>query len=124
VPAWCKGLVDLWLCDSGVTDGRLFRRVLKNGSRLDADVTANVVWYAVNDAPSMRALIIWHRTTFVAVAHVSAMALEVNSNRFSFSSDTHRCKRQNAISDASRSSERRSMIASRSHSRDNALRAL
>jgi integrase len=47
VPAWCKGLVDLWLCDSGVTDGRLFRRVLKNGSRQDAGVTANVVWYAV-----------------------------------------------------------------------------
>jgi site-specific recombinase XerD len=30
-----------------VTDGRLFRRVLKNGTRQDAGVTANVVWYAV-----------------------------------------------------------------------------
>jgi integrase len=47
VPAWCKRLVDLWLRASGVTDGRLFRRVLKNGTRQDAGVTANVVWYAV-----------------------------------------------------------------------------
>jgi integrase len=30
-----------------VSEGRLFRRVLKNGARHHTGVTANVVWYAV-----------------------------------------------------------------------------
>jgi site-specific recombinase XerD len=30
-----------------VNEGKVFRRVLKNGERQDAGVTANVVWYAV-----------------------------------------------------------------------------
>jgi site-specific recombinase XerD len=47
VPNWCKGLVDVWLRDSGVNEGKVFRRVLKNGARQDGGVTANVVWYAV-----------------------------------------------------------------------------
>jgi integrase len=47
VPNWCKGLVDVWLLQSGVNEGKVFRRVLKNGARQDAGVTANVVWYAV-----------------------------------------------------------------------------
>jgi len=47
VPAWCKGLVDVWLSEAGVSEGKVFRRVLKNGVRQDAGVTANVVWYAV-----------------------------------------------------------------------------
>jgi integrase len=47
VPAWCKGLVDVWLRHSGVRDGKVFRRVLKNGARQDAGVAANLVWYAV-----------------------------------------------------------------------------
>ena len=42
-----QGLVDVWLRDSGVNEGKVFRRVLKNGARQDAGVTANVVWYAV-----------------------------------------------------------------------------
>ena len=41
------GLVDVWLRNSGVSEGKVFRRVLKNGARQDAGVTANVVWYAV-----------------------------------------------------------------------------
>jgi len=47
VPTWCKGLVDAWLRQSGVSEGEVFRRVLKNGARQDAGVSANVVWYAV-----------------------------------------------------------------------------
>jgi integrase len=27
VPSWCKGLVDAWVRDSGVTEGRLIRRI-------------------------------------------------------------------------------------------------
>jgi site-specific recombinase XerD len=47
VPNWCKELVDVWLRHLGVNDGKVFRRVLKNGARQGAGVTANVVWYAV-----------------------------------------------------------------------------
>jgi hypothetical protein len=58
------------------------------------------------------ALNIWPLMTFAALAPVFATALEVNSNRFSFSSAMPQCKRQNDTSDADRISERRSMIDS------------
>jgi integrase len=47
MPSWCKELVDTWLRHSGVSDGKVFRRVLKGGMLQGAGVTANVVWYAV-----------------------------------------------------------------------------
>jgi len=47
MPAWCKSLVDLWLRDSGVDEGSVFRRVLKNGVRQNAGVTPNMVWDVV-----------------------------------------------------------------------------
>jgi len=47
VPSWCKQLVDAWLRHSGVSEGKVFRRVSKDGKRQEAGVTANVVWYAV-----------------------------------------------------------------------------
>ena len=47
VPPWCKGLIDVWFQDSRVNEGKIFRRVSKNGSRQDAGVTSDVVWYAV-----------------------------------------------------------------------------
>jgi integrase len=47
VPSWSKQLLDAWLSHSGVSDGRVFRRVSKVGKRQEAGVTANVVWYAV-----------------------------------------------------------------------------
>jgi integrase len=47
VPPWCKSLIDVWLRDSRVTEGKIFRRVSKNGARQDAGVTSDVVWYAV-----------------------------------------------------------------------------
>jgi integrase len=47
VPAWSKQLLDAWLSHSGVSEGRVFRRVSKVGKRQEASVTANVVWYAV-----------------------------------------------------------------------------
>ena len=46
VPAWCMGLIDAWIRDSGVTEGRLIRRITKDGARQDAGVTTEVVWYA------------------------------------------------------------------------------
>src|ERR1700747_477811 len=47
VPSWSKELVDAWLGHSGVTDGKVFRQVLKGGMVQPSGVTANVVWYAV-----------------------------------------------------------------------------
>lgn len=47
VPAWCKSLVDNWLRHARVSDGKVFRRLLKSGIRQDAGVTPNVIWYAV-----------------------------------------------------------------------------
>ena len=47
VPEWCKGLIDVWIHDAGVTEGKVFRRVSKNGTRQDEAVTTDVVWYAV-----------------------------------------------------------------------------
>jgi site-specific recombinase XerD len=47
VPWWAKELVDAWLQHSGVSDGKVFRQVLKGGMLQTSGVTANVVWYAV-----------------------------------------------------------------------------
>jgi integrase len=47
VPSWSKQLLDAWLRHSGVSEGRVFRRVSKVGTRQEAGVTPNVVWYAV-----------------------------------------------------------------------------
>ena len=47
VPSWSKQLLDTWLLHSGVSEGRVFRRVSKFGKLQGAGVTANVVWYAV-----------------------------------------------------------------------------
>jgi integrase len=34
VPNWCKGLMDVWLRHSKVSEGKVFRRVLKNGDKM------------------------------------------------------------------------------------------
>jgi integrase len=47
VPPWCKELISVWLRDSRVTGGKVFRRVSKCGARQDGGVTSDVVWYAV-----------------------------------------------------------------------------
>jgi integrase len=47
VPLWSKQLLDAWLRHSGVSEGRVFRRVSKAGKPREAGVTPNVVWYAV-----------------------------------------------------------------------------
>ena len=52
VPSWSKELLDAWLRHSGVIEGKVFRRVLKGGTRQEAGVTANVVWYAVKRCAS------------------------------------------------------------------------
>ena len=43
VPTWYHGLIDAWLHDSRVTEGKLIRRVSKDGARQNSGVTADVV---------------------------------------------------------------------------------
>jgi integrase len=47
VPSWSKQLLDAWRRHSDVSQGKVFRMVLKGGKRQEAGVTANIVWYAV-----------------------------------------------------------------------------
>jgi integrase len=47
VPSWSKQLLDAWLSHSGVSEGRVFRRLSRAGKKQESGVTANVVWYAV-----------------------------------------------------------------------------
>jgi integrase len=47
MPALCKDLLDHRLNDSGVEEGKVFRRILKNGRLQDPGVTAYVVWDVV-----------------------------------------------------------------------------
>jgi integrase len=44
---WCKELIDAWIRDTVVTEGKVFRQVSQNGTRQDEGVTTDVVWYAV-----------------------------------------------------------------------------
>ena len=53
VPWWCKELVDAWLRNSKVNDGKVFTQVLKGGILQPSGVTANVVWYAVKRCADM-----------------------------------------------------------------------
>jgi integrase len=47
VPCWCKALIDIWLRDSRVTDGKVFRRIWKNKTELGFGLATDVVWCAV-----------------------------------------------------------------------------
>jgi integrase len=47
VPAWRKDLIDAWIHDTGVTAGKVFRGVTKDGTRQGEGVTTDVVCYAV-----------------------------------------------------------------------------
>jgi Phage integrase family len=115
VPAWCKGLIDVWIHDTGVTEGKVFRRVSNNGTRQDEGVTTDVVWYAVKRYAKRIGIDHLAPTIFVALAPASAMRPEANSNRFSFSLVTRRCKQPNGTWDAGRTSEKRSMTDFESH---------
>jgi len=47
VPCWCKTLIDTWIRESGVTDGKVFRRIWRKNAELDLGVASDVVWCAV-----------------------------------------------------------------------------
>jgi integrase len=41
VPKWCKDLIDVWLRESRVTEGKVFRQISKNGAGLDDGMTTD-----------------------------------------------------------------------------------
>jgi len=47
MPDWCKSLLDTWLCDAGLSDGKVFRRIWRNRTELASGVTSDVVWTTV-----------------------------------------------------------------------------
>lgn len=47
VPCWCKALIDIWLRDSRVASGKVFRRIWRNKTELGLGVATDVVWCAV-----------------------------------------------------------------------------
>ena len=103
VPSWSKELFDAWLRHSGVIEGKVFRRVLKGGTRQEAGVTANVVWYAVKRCASQAGIANSAPHDFVALAPACAMVVEENWNKFSFCLATPPCKQRNGTSAANRS---------------------
>ena len=57
MPSWCNELLDVWVRHSGVSEGKVFRRLLKGGKPQGQGVTANVVWYAVKRCACQAGLI-------------------------------------------------------------------
>jgi integrase len=49
LPLWVKTAIDNWSCAAGISEGRLFRAIRKNGALWGRGVTQNVVWYVVKN---------------------------------------------------------------------------
>src|SRR6266446_2769640 len=47
VPDWVKQTIDKWMVASGVTGGRMFRRVCRSGMIWGTEMTEKVVWHVV-----------------------------------------------------------------------------
>jgi len=114
VPSWSKQLLDAWLLHSGVSEGRVFRRVSKMGRRQQAGVTANVVWYAVKRCARQAGIshLAPHdlRRTCARLCHDCSGELE----QIRFLLAMLRCRQRSDISTVNRNWEMRLMIVSKS----------
>ena len=80
-----RNLLDAWLSHSGVSEGKVFRRVSESRKATRGwrySERGLVCGEAM--CPAGRHTTIWRRTTFVALAPDSAMIAAANSNRFGF----------------------------------------
>jgi site-specific recombinase XerD len=50
VPNWVKAAIDEWITASGIIEGKIFRRINKNGKLWGNEITAKTVWYVVKSA--------------------------------------------------------------------------
>ena len=100
VPSWCKELVDAWFRHSGVSGGKVFRRVLKGGILQGTGVTANVVCYAVKRCAGQAGInnLAPHdfRRTCARLCHGCGGELE----QIQFLLGPPLCKQRNGISEA------------------------
>ena len=49
LPAWVKQMVDDWLANAGISNGKLFRRVSKTGRVWGQGMTDKVIWHIVKE---------------------------------------------------------------------------
>jgi integrase len=80
IPIWVKTAIDTWTTASGITDGKLFRRINRNGKIWGERITAKTVWHVVKTAAKQAALpnIALHdlRRTCARLCHQSGGELE------------------------------------------------
>ncbi len=50
MPAWAKQGLDNWTTATGITDGRVFRRVSRTCKVWGDGITQNVIWYVVKSS--------------------------------------------------------------------------
>ncbi len=50
VPLWVKQAINAWMTAAGIEEGRLLRRVLKNGKVIGEGLTAWAVWSVVTES--------------------------------------------------------------------------
>ena len=50
IPIWAKTAVDSWIAASGIDDGKIFRRINRNGKVWGEGITAKTVWHVVKAA--------------------------------------------------------------------------
>ena len=50
VPSWAKASIDEWITASGIADGKIFRRIDKNGKVWGNGITPKTVWHVVKTA--------------------------------------------------------------------------
>lgn len=79
MPQWVKAAVDEWLLIANLTEGRLFRRINKNGVVWGDGITPKAVWYIVKTAAKTADLnVAPHdlRRTCARLCHVAGGELE------------------------------------------------
>ena len=56
VPIWAKSAIDEWITAGGIADGKIFRRINKNGKVWGSGITAKTVWHVVKAAAKQVAI--------------------------------------------------------------------
>ena len=50
IPIWVKTAIDIWIEAMGIADGKVFRRINKNGKVWGEGITPKTVWHVVKAA--------------------------------------------------------------------------
>ena len=106
VPDWVKCRIDDWLKASGVSHGRLFRRVCRMGMVWGAELTEKVFGMSLSNTPHRWESRSSHRTICGALALGSVTALAASWSRYSFCWDMCPCRQPRNIWAANSDSEK------------------